>query len=88
MALKRNRPPAAPAGWERHEPIARTTEPLPKGWVNEHDAAEILGLTSNTMRTHRTQGSGPVFYKRDTGRERIAYRIADLEEYRARVGKK
>ena len=54
--------------------IMADIEKLLKG----HEAAEILGISEQTMRIHRIKGGGVKFVK--VGRM-VRYRHSDIEEY-------
>ncbi len=51
-----------------------------KNRINEKKAAEIYGLSHNTLRAYRTRGEGPKYQK--TGR-RVFYDIDVFEEWLA-----
>lgn len=62
----------------------QTITVLPKGLapsLNTKQAALYTGLAEATLETIRTRGGGPRFVK--YGRNRVAYRQADLDDWMA-----
>jgi len=57
-------------------PIANTVQ-----FVNEKQAAQLTGLSVNTLRAWRHRCRGPRYHKID-GRS-IRYRLSDLEQFMA-----
>lgn len=49
--------------------------------LNEHVAADVLGLKVSTMRKYRMEGRGPVYHKFG---KKVTYYREDLNDYRAR----
>lgn len=54
--------------------------PTPR-YVDEHAAAEILGVARGTLSNWRSRGEGPTFTR--IGRRAIRYRVEDLVEFAA-----
>lgn len=53
---------------------------LPTDLIDQHKAAEVIGVSVSTLKTWRTRNSGLAYYK-SFGRE-ISYSRAECVEYR------
>jgi predicted DNA-binding transcriptional regulator AlpA len=60
----------------------RTTAAIAR-YVNEHEAAAILGLKRGTLSNWRSQGRGPAYSRLNGGRV-IRYKLSDIEAFAAR----
>ena len=47
------------------------------GWLTPEEVADILGYTVNSLRTMRSKGQGPKYYKAG----RIRYKTEDVDTY-------
>jgi len=51
-------------------------------YLSTHQAAEYLGMASETLRKWRQEGKGPIFYKRGKGpKARVGYTIEQLDAF-------
>lgn len=67
---------------KRANPTPDTTESIPSPhptFVNSHGAAQILGMTANTLARWRMEKIGPKYFK--LGGTRIRYRVDHLHEF-------
>jgi predicted DNA-binding transcriptional regulator AlpA len=56
--------------------------PMQSPLINEHEAAERLGLSFRTLQRWRYQGGGPRFVKVGPAKKSaVRYRESDIDEY-------
>ena len=54
---------------------------LEKGYLNQREAAAVIGMSPTTLATWRSRGTGPVFYRFN---RKVLYKREDLAKW---VGK-
>lgn len=60
-----------------------TAETATEPRLNPNQAAEILGVQTQTLANWRSKGTGPKYYKGRHGRYQIFYHQSDLEAFMA-----